>query len=68
MKRLYSLLLFNVFVLCTVRAQQTFPVNGTADPKHITYVFVHATIYMDYKTSISNATSIARLFLKPQEG
>src|SRR5205085_7258520 len=39
-------------------AQQTFPVNGTTDPKHIIYAFTHATIFTDYKTSINDATLV----------
>ncbi len=41
-------------------SQTTFPVNGTTDPKHITYAFVNAKIVVDYKTSIDSATLIVR--------
>jgi hypothetical protein len=58
MKKLFAFLV-NISILSSVApAQETFPVNGTADPKHITYAFTHATIFTDYKTSISDATLI----------
>ena len=41
-------------------AQITFPVNGTTDPKHLTYVFKNAKLFTDYKTSIDSATLIIR--------
>ncbi len=40
----------------SVSAQQTFPVNGVADQKHIYYAFTHANIYVDSKTTIDSAT------------
>lgn len=41
-------------------SQQTYPVNGTTDPKHITYAFTKANIYMDYQTVISGGTMVIR--------
>ena len=60
MKRLNALLFLSIFLAGSVPAQQTFPVNGTTDPKHITYAFINATIFIDYKTSVSPATMIIR--------
>ncbi|MCX6274900.1 MAG: amidohydrolase family protein [Bacteroidetes bacterium] len=42
------------------KAQITFPVNGTTDPKHLTYAFKNAKIFTDYKTSIDSAILIVR--------
>jgi len=42
------------------KAQETFPVNGTTDPKHITYAFTHATIFTDFKTKTEDATLLIR--------
>ncbi|MFY7840584.1 MAG: amidohydrolase family protein, partial [Lacibacter sp.] len=44
----------------TTRAQETFPVNGVAEPKASCYAFTNATIVKDAATSISNATMIVR--------
>jgi len=37
-------------------AQQTFPVNGVHDEREGYYAFINATIAVDYKTLLSNAT------------
>lgn len=60
MKRLFSLLILPILIVRSVYGQQTFPVNGTTDPKHISYVFINATIFIDYKTSIQSATMVVR--------
>src|SRR5258706_535733 len=41
-------------------AQQTFPVNGVADERHITYALTNAKLCVDYKTSIDSATLLLR--------
>ena len=41
-------------------AQETFPVNGTSDPKHITYAFINARIVVDYQTILDSASMIVR--------
>lgn len=41
-------------------AQETFPVNGTSDPKHITYAFINARIVVDYQTTLDSASLIVR--------
>ena len=40
--------------------QLTFPVNGTTEPKHITYAFTNATVFTDYKTMLSKAVLLIR--------
>ena len=46
-----------LLLFCTVaRAQETFPVNGVADPRSGIYAFTNATIVKDAATTISNAT------------
>jgi imidazolonepropionase-like amidohydrolase len=54
---IYSILFFRVTISS---AQQTFPVNGVADERHITYALTHAKIFIDYKTSIDSATLLVR--------
>jgi len=41
-------------------SQQTFPVNGIADPRTHCYAFTNATIVKDGQTTISNATLVIR--------
>ncbi|TWI83350.1 imidazolonepropionase-like amidohydrolase [Lacibacter cauensis] len=49
-----------LFLTITTRAQETFPVNGVAEPKASCYAFTNATIVKDAATSISNASMIIR--------
>ena len=42
------------------KAQQTFPENGIADPRHGYYAFTNATIVKDGSTTVSNATMIIK--------
>lgn len=44
----------------SVSAQETWPVNGVADPREGCYAFTHATLVKDAKTSVSNATLVIR--------
>src|SRR4051812_26954738 len=60
MKRIFTLLLFLISFAFFSNAQPTFPVNGVTDPRHLTYVFTNATVYVDYKTNIPNATLIIK--------
>ena len=55
MKRIFTLTLFVMFALQNF-AQETFPVNGTADPRHTIYAFKNAVIHTDYKTTIQGAS------------
>ncbi len=53
-----------MFALCYIAtsllAQQTFPVNGVADPRTGCYAFTNATIVKDGQTTLSNATLVIR--------
>ncbi len=40
--------------------QQTFPVNGVAEPREGCYAFTHATIVKDAKTTLKDATLVIR--------
>lgn len=54
---------FMLSVLCLATAlfaQQTFPVNGVADPRTGCYAFTNATIVKDGLTTLSNATLLIR--------
>lgn len=52
----FSLLLAGSYA----HAQETYPVNGIADPKDGCYAFTHATIIKDAQTTLSNATLVVR--------
>ncbi|HEY4149222.1 MAG TPA: amidohydrolase family protein [Chitinophagaceae bacterium] len=54
--------LFPLFLLFMQQAiaQETFPVNGVAEPKTGSYVFTNATIVKDGQTTIANATLVVR--------
>ena len=55
MRRIFKLLIL-VLGLEQSYAQETFPVNGTSDPRHTIYAFKNAVLHTDYKTSVSGAT------------
>src|SRR5688572_24068241 len=56
-----SVLFAWLLLFCTVvRAQETFPVNGVADPRSGVYAFTNATIVKDAATTISNATLVIK--------
>lgn len=41
-------------------AQETFPANGVADPRHGYYAFTNATVVKDGTTTLSNATLVIK--------
>lgn len=43
-----------------LRAQETFPVNGIADPKSAYYALTHATIYKDAGTVLNDAMLVVK--------
>jgi imidazolonepropionase-like amidohydrolase len=47
---------------CTLStsAQETYPVNGVADPREKIYAFTHATIIKDGRTTLTDATLLIR--------
>jgi imidazolonepropionase-like amidohydrolase len=49
-----------VLFLQQIAAQQTFPVNGVAEPKTGSYAFTNATIVKDGQTTLTNATLVVR--------
>ncbi|HYM94069.1 MAG TPA: amidohydrolase family protein [Chitinophagaceae bacterium] len=54
-------LMLAMFCIATsLMAQQTFPVNGVADPRSGCYAFTNATIVKDGQTTLSNATLVIR--------
>jgi imidazolonepropionase-like amidohydrolase len=59
MRRLF---LFSWLLLLSTatRAQESFPVNGVADPRSGSYAFTNATIVKDAATSIPNATLVIK--------
>lgn len=55
-----GLLFLFLFYAAVVMAQQTYPVNGVADPRTGSYAFTNATIVKDGQTTLSNATLLIR--------
>ncbi|PZR25287.1 MAG: amidohydrolase [Citrobacter freundii] len=49
-----------VSVAPRLSAQETFPVNGVADPRHGYYAFTNATIVKDGSTTLTNATLVVK--------
>ena len=60
MKRLYPLLIWPLLFSQPTTGQETFPVNGATNPKHLLYAFTHASLFIDYKTRIDDATLLIR--------
>jgi len=60
--KMKSLLLTAIFAgwLSIVCAQETKPLHGVADKRHITYAFTNAKLFVDYKTIIDSATLIIK--------
>jgi imidazolonepropionase-like amidohydrolase len=54
------LLFKGMLLLQLLHAQETFPVNGVANPKTGAYAFTNATIVKDAQNTISNATLVIR--------
>ncbi|MFM1876436.1 MAG: hypothetical protein RL266_2173 [Bacteroidota bacterium] len=61
MTRIFFLLLM-LFgsAFSTVQAQTTFPTNGVADKDAAVYAFTHATVHVDSKTVITDATLLVQ--------
>lgn len=59
MKKLLTLLL-TLLVAKVSFCQQTFPVNGINDERHLVYAFRNAKIFIDYKTIVDSATLLIR--------
>ena len=51
------------WLICTgllAFSQPTFPVNGVADVREMTYAFIHATIVKDPKNTLNDATMLVK--------
>lgn len=56
-----TILVLGLFAaVCGLFAQQTFPVNGVADERSKTFIFINATIVKDAQTTLSNASLLIR--------
>ncbi|MBA2500366.1 MAG: amidohydrolase family protein [Chitinophagaceae bacterium] len=62
MRRLKKIVCLTLLCCCIVviHAQETFPVNGVADPRHGYYAFTDATIVKDAGTTLKNATLVIK--------
>ncbi|MBY0348727.1 MAG: hypothetical protein K2W79_10755, partial [Hydrotalea flava] len=58
--RKVQLLLLGLIIGLLVHAQETFPVNGVADPRTRAYAFINATIVKDAQTTLNNATLLIK--------
>jgi len=58
--RKLRLLLMGLFLALLSHAQETFPINGTADERSGTYAFTNATIIKDVQTTLQNATLVIK--------
>lgn len=58
--RKLKLLLSALFLAAILQAQETYPINGTADERTGTYAFTNATIVKDAQTTLTNATLIIK--------
>ncbi len=57
MRKICLAILLGCFQM-TVFSQPTFPVNGVADERDVTYAFTHANIVKDPQTTIANASML----------
>jgi imidazolonepropionase-like amidohydrolase len=60
MPRYVSVIVLFVLISAGLRAQGTFPVNGTSGADKSLYALTNASLYVDYKTFIPNATLLFR--------
>jgi imidazolonepropionase-like amidohydrolase len=60
MMRKLKLLLSAMFLVLLLQAQETFPINGTADERLGIFAFTNATIVKDSQTTLQNATLVIK--------
>jgi imidazolonepropionase-like amidohydrolase len=60
MRKLNLLALLLLSAGGALRAQETFPVNGVADPRNESYAFTHATIVKDGSTTLTDAMLLVK--------
>lgn len=58
--RKLKLLLSAMFLVLLLQAQETFPINGTADERLGIFAFTNATIVKDASTTLQNATLVIK--------
>jgi imidazolonepropionase-like amidohydrolase len=58
--RKLSMALWGICFSISLLAQSTFPVNGVADQRDISYAFTHATLVRDGQTTLTDATLVIR--------
>ena len=56
----FFILIGGLFLSTFSQGQTTFPVPAPSDPREGLYAFTHATLFVDYKTKIENATLLIR--------
>ncbi len=58
--RKFRLLFMGMILPLLSQAQETYPINGTADERTGTYAFTNATIIKDAETTLQNATLVIK--------
>lgn len=58
--RKFLLLCWCLLTAAVINAQETFPVNGVADPRNATYAFINATIVKESSASPVTATMLVK--------
>jgi imidazolonepropionase-like amidohydrolase len=58
--RFFFIPAFLLLSFFSIAQQPTFPVNGVADPRTMTYAFTHATIVKDGHATLTNATLVIK--------
>ena len=59
-EKFFFLTAYLMACIFSVHAQETFPVNGVADPREKIYAFIHATIVKDGQTTLTDATLLIK--------
>ena len=59
-RKLFVLVLIGLVPFTTIQAQSTFPINGVQDRDAAVYAFTHATVHVDAKNVIENATLLVK--------
>lgn len=60
MKRVYACLAGLILCQLNLYSQKTFPLNGTSDPRHTSFVFINARIVTDSQNTIDSSVMIVR--------
>lgn len=60
MKKIFTLILFSLFIFRISNAQETFPLNGVVDKRPNTYVFYNSTLVVNSTTKMEKAFMVIK--------